>query len=253
MTEGVAMKIGVIQTGRVREALARDFGEYPPMFEAFLKPVAPEFVFETHAVVDGAPLPAPTAADGWLLTGSRHGVYDDLPWIGPLKAWLRAARSAGLPLVGVCFGHQIMAEAFGGRAVKHPGGWRLGVDSFDVAVKPGWAVGGPDRLALHSVHQDQVVEIPEDATVWARGEGCRYAGLIYGDPTDPDAISIQPHPEFGTEFARALAGHLAADGRVSPEVGARALSTIGAPVDNAAVARWIAGYFRQAGQARQAA
>jgi GMP synthase-like glutamine amidotransferase len=247
------MKIGVIQTGRVREPLATAFSEYPPMFEALLKPVAPDFAFETHAIVDGAPLPDPSAADGWVLTGSRHGVYDDLPWIGPLKAWLRAVRSAGAPIVGVCFGHQIMAEAFGGRAVKHPGGWRLGVDEFDVIVKPGWAAGGPDRLALHSVHQDQVVEIPEDAHVWARGDGCRYAGLMYGDPTDPDAISIQPHPEFEPDFARALAGRLRDDGRVSPAVGDRALAGIGRPVDNAAVARWFAAYLRQAHRAQAAA
>jgi GMP synthase-like glutamine amidotransferase len=200
--------------------------------------------FEAHAVVDGAPVPAPEAADGWVITGSRHGVYDDLPWIAPLKAMLREARAAAVPIIGICFGHQLLAEAFGGRAIKHPGGWRVGLTDFAVTAPAGWR-DAVDHMTLHSLHQDQVVAIPDDATVWASGPDCRYAALSYGDPECPDAISIQPHPEFRPDFARALIAHLAEEGRFPGDLGRTALAGLDAgAVDNARVGAWLARYLR---------
>ena len=245
------MRIGVIQTGRVRGDLAQRHGEYPAMMEALIGPHAPGMRFETVALVDGADLPAPESFDGYVITGSRHGVYDaDVPWIGPLKEWLRAVRAAGRPIVGICFGHQILAEAFGGRAVKHEGGWRLGPHEFEVAARPRWAADAPERLRLHSMHQDQVVAVPQDAQVWATAPGCVYAGLTYGDPDAPDAVSIQPHPEMNAGFKRDLTQHLHDEARVPEALARAALDSIGAPVDNAAVGAMFARYLRAAAEAR---
>ena len=236
------MEIGIIQTGRVGAALAATHGDYPSMIAAMLP--GGDFRFRSHAVVDGAPLPPPASADGWLITGSRHGVYDDLPWIAPLKTWLRTVRGAGRPILGICFGHQILAEAFGGRAIRHSGGWRLGVHDFLVTPQPGWLTEATP-VRLHSVHQDQVVAIPDDATVWATSPGCALAGLAYGDPARPDAVSIQPHPEFSASYVGALARTLTDDGRVPRAVGEGAIAEIGAvTVDNLRVARWLARYLR---------
>lgn len=247
------MKIGVIQTGAVREGLAAQFGEYPAMFDALLNGDDQGFRIDAYPVVNGAALPSPTAADAWAITGSRHGVYDDLPWIGETKAFLRAARAAKRPIVGVCFGHQILAEAFGGSAIKHPGGWRLGVETYRVVNRPAWMADAPEALSLHSLHQDQVVAIPADAQVWATSPGCAYAGLSYGDPDAPDAVSIQPHPEFSIPFARALNAHLLEQGRVPADLGAAALARVGQPVDNARVGRWFADYLRNKAAGRAAA
>lgn len=246
------MKIGVIQTGRVRGELAATHGEYPHMFAKLLNGTAPRFDLRTVALVDGDPLPDPASADGWAITGSRHGVYDDIEWIGPLKAFLRDARAARRPIVGVCFGHQILAEALGGKAVKHEGGWRLGANRFDV-TDARWTPDAPQQLTLHSVHQDQVVEIPDDAKVWATAPGCRFAGLTFGDPAAPDAVSIQPHPEFDAPFARALTEKLHQDGRVTDAVAEPALASIGGPVDNAAVGRMLGDYLARSAAARAAA
>jgi len=246
------MKIGVIVTGHVRAALVAAHGAYPAMFDRLLNGERRRFALGVFDMTGGDAPPAPDAADGWLVTGSRHGVYDDLPWIETTKAFLRDARAAGRPMVGVCFGHQIMAEAFGGRAEKFAGGWRLGVQRYDAPPQP-WAGGGTDgALRLHANHQDQVTAIPDDATVWAANAGCRFAGLAYGDPAAPDAVSIQPHPEFAPGYARALIGLLVDKGSVAPDQGAEAAATIGAPVDNARVGLMLGDYL-SAAAARAAA
>ena len=240
------MKIGIIKAGPVRAGLAERYGEYPAMLSAMMQPTDPALTFEAHAVVDGAPIPDPKAADAWMITGSRHGVYDPLPWIEPLKAWLRDTRAARVPIVGVCFGHQIMAEAFGGRAVKHEGGWRVGVHRFAVTADLPW-LDGADAFALHSLHQDQVVAIPDDATVWATAPGCTFGALAYGDPDAPDAISVQSHPEYQPAFFTELVTGLMDDGRVPPDFGTKALAQIGTdPVDNSRVAGWFRRYLDSA-------
>src|SRR5699024_3696885 len=127
------------------------------------------------------------------ITGSRHGVYDKLPWIEGLKDFLRRARAAPVPIIGICFGHQIMAEAFGGRAEKSAKGWGIGVQEYAVhAGAPGWMAGAPARVTLHALHQDQVTAIPSDAVCLASSPFCEFAMLAYGDRDVPDAISIQP-------------------------------------------------------------
>lgn len=246
------MRIGIIETGKVNEALRARHGDYPAMFQALLGRADPALSFRTFRAVDGEVPAEPKACDAWLLTGSRHGVYDGLPWIEPLKAFLRAARDAGRPIIGVCFGHQILAEALGGRAIKSEKGWGVGVHEYEIIRRPGWMAGAPRRIAMHALHQDQVVDIPKDATVLATSPFCEYAMLAYGDPEAPDAISVQPHPEFGAEFMRELV--MQRMGELIPrEEGEAALCTLGRPVGAEAMAGWFVEYLRTRAKHRAAA
>ena len=246
------MRIGIIETGKVSAPLMERHGDYPAMFERLLRDVDPSLSFRTWSAVDGEVPDTPDACDAWLVTGSRHGVYDDLPWIEPLKAFLRAARAAGRPIIGVCFGHQILAEALGGRAVKSDRGWGVGVLEYDVTRRPSWMADAPERVVVHALHQDQVVEVPEDATVLGTSPFCRYAMLAYGDPERPDAISVQPHPEFGADFMRDLV-ELRTGDLIPREQGEKALEHLGRPVDASAFARWFVNYLRVVNFRRSAA
>ena len=246
------MLIGILETGRVSETLIPRYGEYVPMFEAWLRPADPGFSYRAYATVDGEIPDSPVECDAWLVTGSKHGVYDDLPWIAPLKAFLRAARTAGQPIVGVCFGHQILAEALGGSAVKSAKGWGAGVHDYEVLRRPNWMADAPSSFAIHAMHQDQVTAIPEDATVLAASPFCEFAMLAYGDPEAPDAISIQPHPEFDEDYARALV-EMRTGVAIPEDRSAAALATFGRAVHQHDFARWCAGFLRNAAARRNAA
>ncbi len=246
------MKIGILETGEVHPDLRTRYGDYPAMFERLLGAVDPGLEFATVRVVSGEMPATPGQADAWLVTGSRHGVYDKLPWIWPLKAFLRECVAAQVPVVGICFGHQILAEALGGRATKSEKGWVLGVQDYELVARPGWMDGLPDRFAVRALHQDQVVRLPPDATVLARSPHCDYAAIAYGDPEAPVAVSLQPHPEFGPEFTDALLALRA--GIAFPEAAAEeARASLARPVENEAWARLIAAYLRRVAENRVAA
>ena len=246
------MKIGILETGEVHPDLKARHGDYPTMFEKLLGAVDPGLEFATVRVVAGEMPATPGQADAWLVTGSRHGVYDGLPWIAPLKAFLRDCVAARVPVVGICFGHQILAEALGGRAKKSEKGWALGVQDYELTARPGWMDGLPRRFAVRALHQDQVVKLPPGATVLARSPHCEFAALAYGDPEAPDAVSLQPHPEFGPEFMDELLALRA--GTVFPVAAAdEARASLVRPVENEAWARMIAAYLRRVAATRAAA
>lgn len=243
------MRIGILETGEVAEELRARHGDYPAMFAALLGAADPGLAFFTVRVVAGEMPAGPEAADAWLVTGSRHGVYDGLPWIEPLKAFLRACVAARVPVVGICFGHQILAEALGGKVVKSDRGWGLGVQDYELVARPSWLADIPDRFAVNAVHQDQVTALPEGATVIARSAHCDYAALVYGDPERPEAITLQPHPEFGPEFMEALIALRA--GTAFPAAKADAArATLGREVHGAAWARLIVDFLRRSAQDR---
>jgi GMP synthase (glutamine-hydrolysing) len=195
------MKIGILETGLTPEELRDEFKSYPNMFETMLGAVDPTLSFETWTVLQDA-FPANIHdADGWLITGSKHGVYENAPWMIRLQQFLRDAVDADLPVFGVCFGHQILATALGGKVVKSDKGWGIGVHEYDIdARNTDWLSDSAATMRINAFHQDQVVELPDGATIWASSDFCPYAGLQYGQ----NAASIQPHPEFQRPYEQAL-------------------------------------------------
>jgi len=178
----------------------------------------------------------PDECDAYLVTGAAAGVYDPDPWIGDLLAFLRAARGRA-KLVGVCFGHQAIAQAFGGNVIKSPKGWGVGLHTYGVEAHAPWMDAAP-AFSLSASHQDQVVELPPGASVVAGSDFCPNGMLAYGD----DAISIQLHPEFAPDYSIALIEGRRGQ-RIPEDLAARAVESLKRPDDHARMATWIAGFL----------
>lgn len=223
------MRIGILQCGQSPEQLRDSLGDYPDMFMRFLGNRG--FEFRVWHVED-MDFPADIHdADGWLLTGSRHGAYEGHAFIPPLEDFIRRAYAAAVPLVGICFGHQIIAQALGGKVVKHPGGWVVGAQDYDF---------GGEKVTLNAWHQDQVVTPPDDARVAGRSEVCEYAALVYGDR----AWTVQPHPEFQDDFVQGLMD-TRAKGVVPQDLLDRAAGRMGEVRASDVIADRIEAFFKQ--------
>lgn len=223
------MRIGILQTGLAPEALAPEMGDYPDMFARLLD--GHGFTFRTWKVVEGEFPASVRDADGWLITGSRHGVYEDHPWIPPLEQFIRDAFALRVPVVGICFGHQIVAQAMGGKVERYAGGWAVGATDYDF---------GGETLRLNAWHRDQVVKAPAGATVIATNDFCANAALLYDDR----ALTVQAHPEFRPEFVDGLM-RTRGKGLVPDEVMAEAAAKLDLPIQDKTMAGRIAAFFKE--------
>ncbi|NBB84399.1 MAG: type 1 glutamine amidotransferase [Alphaproteobacteria bacterium] len=222
------MHIGILQTGHMAEAVRAETGDYPDMFARLLAPHGLTF---TTWDVEAMQFPAgPEDAEGWLITGSRHGAYEDHAWIPPLEALVREIVAARRPLVGICFGHQIVAQALGGTVEKARGGWSVGRHAYRFE--------SGETLGLNAWHQDQVTAPPEGARTIAWSDDCPHAGFAVGDRV----LTYQAHPEFGDAEIAGLIAHRA--GAVAPDRVAAARATLGQPTDRETLGARIAAFLR---------
>jgi GMP synthase-like glutamine amidotransferase len=223
------MRIAILETGRPPGELSERYCDYPAMFRALL--AGEGRAFHTYDVTQGQ-FPAQDDFDALIVTGSPAGAYEPLPWIAPLKDFLRASK--GKPMVGVCFGHQIMAEAFGGKVEKSAKGFAVGLHQYTVMEREPW-MDAAVAFSIPASHQDQVVVQPPNTRVIAASDFTPFAALAY---TDQPAISFQGHPEFDPKFAEALIENRRGS-RLSEAQADAGVASLERPNDRFAVGRWI--------------
>jgi len=229
------MKIGILAAGRPPRALIPAFGDYVSMFEQLL--AGRGYDWASYDAPAGDYPDRPEACDAYIVTGAAAGVYDGDAWIGALLQFLRAAKGRA-KLVGVCFGHQAMAQAFGGEVKKSDKGWGIGLHTYGVAQHPGWMDAG-GAFSLAASHQDQVIQLPAGARVLAGSDFCPNGLLAYDDGT---SISCQLHPEFAPAYSIALIE--GRKGQRFPEAQAdAAIESLKRPDDHARFADWVAGFL----------
>lgn len=234
------MKLTIIQTGEVPDPLRDQFGAYPPMFRRMFDEAGIAFDYDTVPVMDGAPLPDPAGLEGIVVTGSAAGVYDShYAWMEPLRAFIRAAYAHKTRMLGVCFGHQIMADALGGDVRKSEKGWGLGRHVYEVRNRPAFLATAVPALAIACSHQDQVIVPPKEADVFLASEFTPNAGLLYRNGA---AISLQPHPEFEDAYTVALAE--LRRGRAPDEVVDNAVASIATPSHSRELAGYLGAFLR---------
>lgn len=234
------MKLTIIQTGAVPEPLRDKFGPYPVMFQRMFEDAGEQFDYETAAVYDGAPFPDAAALEGIIITGSAAGVYDNhYAWMNPLRDFIRQAYAARTPMLGICFGHQIMADALGGDVRKSEKGWGLGRHTYGVRSRPAFLGTQAPELRIACSHQDQVIAPPAEAEVFLASDFTPNAGLVYRNGA---ALSLQPHPEFEDDYALALAE--LRRGKAPDAVVETAVRSLATASDSRETARYLAAFLR---------
>ena len=247
------LTLGILQTGQNRPELKGRFDEYPIMFDRLLNVLAgPRWTkLETYQALDGAFPEHINACDGYIVTGSSAGVYEEHRWMEPLMAFIREAYDADIPLLGICFGHQAIAQALGGEVVKWPDGWGVGVKPTRFERQPVTKAELPDDAVVHLIyfHQDQVTRLPEGAERLASYDFCDEAGFTLSSTDGVQTVfCLQGHPEFDTCYSAALLD--AIEYKVGTDRTDVAQASLAQKTDSALVAGWIKQFFTAAAQRR---
>lgn len=229
------MKVGLLECDHVREDLQHIAGDYRQMFAELFQRFAPQLQLEYFDVRNGEFPASVNACEAFVCTGSRFSAYDSDDWIRKLKNFLRKLRDVDKPFVGICFGHQIMAEALGGKVEKSEQGWGIGVHALNIVKAESWMQPEHSHCGIQYTHQDQVVRLPENSVLLGESDHCPVAMFQVGEKM----LGIQGHPEFPAAYVEALVR-----GRTKL-IGADKVNSakFDAPTDEGVITTWLAQFL----------
>lgn len=231
------MRLGILKTDAVRPEWVPQFGEYPDMFIALLGQLDPALEFRVYDVEQGQYPADIDEVDAYLITGSKSSVYEDKPWIQTLIQFVQELHRRDKKLVGICFGHQLVAQALGGRTGKSPKGWGVGLHSYRFNTLPAWHDQGAAEFEILVSHQDQVIENATGARVLASSEFCDNAVCQIGE----NILTFQGHPEFVTDYSREIMNFRRE--MIGESVYSEGMASLAVDPQRERVARWILNFL----------
>jgi GMP synthase-like glutamine amidotransferase len=232
------MKLGILKTDAVRAEWVPDFGEYPDMFAELLSREDPELEFVTYDVEEGVYPADIDEVDAYLITGSKSSVYDDKPWIATLMDFVRELDARKKKIVGICFGHQIVAHALGGKTAKSSKGWGVGRHTHCFSETPAWHDKGDAAFDILVSHQDQVVANAPGAQVLASSDFCENAVVQIGE----HILTFQGHPEFVPDYSREIMEFRRKT--IGEDVYQAGVASLAKQHEGQRVARWIVNFLK---------
>ncbi len=240
------MKIGLLECDHVLERFRHIGGDYRDMFATLFAQHAPSISLQSFDVCNGEFPATVDECAAYVCTGSRYSAYDDVDWIHTLKDFIRQLRDARQPFVGICFGHQLLAEALGGQVTKAEYGWGVGVHSLELIGQEAWLQPAQQHCKLQYMHQDQVQRLPDNGAVLGQSAHCPVALFRVG----ATMLGIQAHPEFPATYSDALL--LDRIERIGAERVQAARESLTQKTDEVLVTHWIADFLRQQSYNRMA-
>jgi GMP synthase-like glutamine amidotransferase len=233
------MIIGILEADVLDDEVIQYYGSYTDRFEALLSTAGPHLVFQTYSVTQQHYPENINACDAYLITGSKFSCYEDIDWIQRLEQFVVDCVALEKKLIGICFGHQLIAQALGGRVQKHTEGWGVGLASSEVLHTPPWLIPEQKQFSLLVNHQDQVTLLPRQAALVATNEFCPVAAY----QVDGAIISFQGHPEFNREYLQYLANKNRQN--IGEQVYQQAIQSLQQNLDHDLVAKWIINFIRE--------
>ncbi|MCL1050152.1 GMP synthase [Shewanella abyssi] len=237
------MKIGILQCDDVSNALQAKHGNYPQMFtrlfEDFIEDFGTQLTFAVYRVIDGIYPKSVDECDAYITTGSRYGVNDDEAWLLQLQHFIAELYTVKKKFIGICFGHQMMVKALGGKVVKSPKGWGVGVATSTITQHKPWMDNAVAAVSLLVNHQDQVSQLPADTEIIAASDFCPF----YMVQINSHFLGIQGHPEFSKRYSEDLMN--ARRDRIPHQRVEIGIESLSLPVDGKLVTRWIVNFLQQ--------
>lgn len=231
------IRLAILKTDYVRTEWVPEFGEYPDMFEAVFRKCDPSISFQTFDTQLNEYPADLDAFDAYLITGSKSSVYDKEPWIEILMEFVRELNEQQKKLIGICFGHQLVAQALGGRVEKSPKGWGVGVHTHIFNEIPEWHDGKTREFNILVSHQDQVIQNADGAKVLAGSDFCENAVC----QLDNHVLTFQGHPEFVKDYSRKIIGFRKE--MIGEKVSRAGLESLSIAPDSLKVTKWIANFI----------
>ncbi|MBT3213364.1 MAG: C26 family cysteine hydrolase domain-containing family [Deltaproteobacteria bacterium] len=232
------MRIGILQCDATNENFRDEHGDYPGMFISLFQSIDPALEFTVFDVRLGQYPQTPQECDAYLITGSRFSVYDDEAWIHKLEKFVVELHSEKHPLLGICFGHQMIARALGGKTEKAAQGWGVGVQSYRKTKTKSWLNPALENFSLLAVHQDQVTELPEGAELIAESEFCPNAAFMIDD----HILTFQAHPEFEKAYSKVLL--VLREQILGPEIFAAGVKSLDQSIQPQVITNWMVNFLR---------
>ena len=227
------MKIGILQCDDVLEQFQPEFGTYPSMIMSLFSSIRENIEFDVYDVRENHYPVTIEDYDAYITTGSRHGINDDLPWIPLFLDFIRALNDKKHTLIGICFGHQAIVKALGGKVVTSEKGWGIGLSKNELVNLQHWMTPQRNPITIVVSHKDQVTELPSNAIVLYRSDFCPNYMLQVGK----HIISIQGHPEFCSAYSKTLMLHRQ---KIIPDdILAKGLESLTQEADDKLLAQWM--------------
>ncbi|AQS36463.1 GMP synthase family protein [Shewanella psychrophila] len=232
------MIIGILQCDDVTEELQVRHGNYPQMFTQLFEAIEEDIQFNVYRVIEGEYPKSIHECDGYITTGSRFGVNDVHEWIKDLEDFVLTLHQSKKKLIGICFGHQMIAKALGGVVELSPKGWGVGVNTSKVQRQQHWMEQDKDNISLVVSHQEQVMQLPEGSQILASSEFCPF----YMIQINEHFLGIQGHPEFSKTYSYDLMQ--ARRKRIPLQCIEAGIDSLTMAVDDKLVTRWLINFLK---------
>lgn len=232
------LTLGLLDCDELAPELQQEFSCYGEAFEQLLSSVDNSVIFKRYQITQNEYPDATDACDGYLVTGSKNSVYDNEPWVQQLAHTIKALHQAKKKMIGICFGHQMIAHALGGATTKNPNGWGIGVSTSKIVRTAPWMQPPLTDFALLVSHQDQVMALPDNAQLIAGNAFCANASFTIAD----HVLTFQGHPEFTKSYSKQLM-KLRRE-RIGEEEVNRGIASLERETDHLTVSKWILNFLK---------